>query len=450
MSRRKAIPEKTLEESGENEKAELSINDLPPDSLDDDMPVEADNSDHEDDSSLRPDKDAKPPPNISQSIGRAQKRLSFPGFFGTVPRRKRPEDGWFKYVYLILLIGGFFAILIAKSLGVPAGIIAILACVLIVIYGFSGLFLFQKNRMRVDRTGDNCYYLGLTYTLASLISALFLIGDDTISITLLGNFGIALYSTAAGIIMRLMLMQFRTELDDAEVEARQRLMAASEDFRQQLHSVTGEFGLYHVSTKMSLARMQEDVLSLLKSHSHNLAESMSKSLDVMEKRVKMTDDLLGVFESRFDVLEAYTGRLGEAAKKLAERMDDVHTEPEKIDVAFSALHHSLTETHELIKTSVENLYDKAETTKNFDEIIERLSSRLINIDAVVAKMEENISSQSESIRIGTEAMKAHSEALENYSSSTEEEARKMREAVHAVYGALGDLANTVIKGVNRG
>lgn len=53
--------------------------------------------------------------------------------------------------------------------------------------------------LRLDRLGDNFYYLGFIYTLASLSAALVELRTGINSTAILGAFGVALITTIVGI-----------------------------------------------------------------------------------------------------------------------------------------------------------------------------------------------------------------------------------------------------------
>src|SRR5690348_9486773 len=67
---------------------------------------------------------------------------------------------------------GSLCIVAAKTFSVPAVWVAIGAIAIMLLY--AGLIArYGSGRLRSDQAGDNCYYLGLIYTLASLAYAIF-------------------------------------------------------------------------------------------------------------------------------------------------------------------------------------------------------------------------------------------------------------------------------------
>src|SRR5258707_14782977 len=89
----------------------------------------------------------------------------------TLPRRRFFSDMPDKGLFALVAVSGFAGILILKVRGVDADLVAAGAVILMLLYGFVA-FQFRRVRLRPDRLGDNFYYLGFIYTLASLSAAL--------------------------------------------------------------------------------------------------------------------------------------------------------------------------------------------------------------------------------------------------------------------------------------
>ena len=85
---------------------------------------------------------------------------------------------------------GVARIVTSKALGIETVWVAIGAVLLMFIYalviGRAG-----TGRLRADQAGDNCYYLGLIYTLSSLSYAIFTFDPDGTATTVVQGFGIA-------------------------------------------------------------------------------------------------------------------------------------------------------------------------------------------------------------------------------------------------------------------
>jgi hypothetical protein len=166
----------------------------------------------------------------------------------TLPRRRffsdMPDKGLFAAVALV----GFLGIVLFKTrTPMSAELIAALAVAVMLIYGVVA-FQMPTVQMRPDRLGDNFYYLGFIYTLASLSAALLQLRAAPDIEELLGNFGIALVTTIVGVAGRVLFVQMRGQLDEIEERVRRDLVAASTDLRAQLSLALAEFQTFHVAT----------------------------------------------------------------------------------------------------------------------------------------------------------------------------------------------------------
>ncbi len=130
----------------------------------------------------------------------------------------------------------------------------VVAIATIVGYAFYAWRIPQSD-VSVDQAADNAYYLGLVFTLLSLVFALLQVpglldiratnsdpsGRPQLVLDLLPDFGLALLSTIAGIIARVVLQQRRSGIEEAEERARIDLSHATAEFRGKLHVAVGEF-----------------------------------------------------------------------------------------------------------------------------------------------------------------------------------------------------------------
>lgn len=97
---------------------------------------------------------------------------------------------------------------------------AIICAVLVFAYMVT-ILIFFKGESR-NRLADNCYYLGLIYTLISLVIVLHQQQEGTSVELVLSAFGVALATTIAGIVARLFLQERAV----TEVEAQEYLRSA--------------------------------------------------------------------------------------------------------------------------------------------------------------------------------------------------------------------------------
>lgn len=364
--------------------------------------------------------------------------------FAKVSNRRAAEDPS-KFIYVILLVAGSITIWAAKSIGVPHNYVTVMAALTIIGYGIYAPFRQRSNLLRIDRIGDNCYYLGLTYTLASLIAALSSLGsaDGNIEQELITNFGTALISTAIGIIMRLILMQFRTELDDAEVEARQRIIDTSTDFRDQLHEVIAMFEIYHTARIDSISKME--------TAEREWVESRNKRLvNTLDKQINNTEDLFQRFQSRFELLESYLTNLEESTSMVSNKISSIDIKPNIIEESFDRFAIRLDGISQNLLLSSDSLQKNTQAANDFNQLADQLTGNLLSVNEAIKQIEKNTQLQSETTIGGKKISEEHLKAMEQYRLSVETESKKIRKATEGLYKSFSRLAQTVVKEVNRG
>lgn len=106
-----------------------------------------------------------------------------------------------RWGFLIFALGGAIGILVAKSTSLPPVLVAAAAAMTMVLYA-ALVKTKGTGRLRADQAGDNCYYLGLIYTLTSLAYAIFLFDPANTATTIVQGFGIALLTTIMGLVLR--------------------------------------------------------------------------------------------------------------------------------------------------------------------------------------------------------------------------------------------------------
>jgi hypothetical protein len=149
-----------------------------------------------------------------------------------------------KGLFALFALAGFCSIILLKTAtAFPSLAVAIIGIGAMVSYGLLAWRL-PAVQIRPDRLGDNFYYIGFIYTLASLSAALLQIRSGDQIGELLGNFGIALATTVVGVAGRVLFVQMRGELDDVEAKVRRDLAATSADLRGQLMLALRDFEVF--------------------------------------------------------------------------------------------------------------------------------------------------------------------------------------------------------------
>ena len=201
-----------------------------------------------------------------------------------------PDQAFFIGVFFI----GLFSItLLKQALDAPV-FAAFIAITLIVSYGFVSKMVLVF-RLTTERIGDNCYYLGFLFTLISLSNSLYLFSKENDPSAIVSDFGIALASTIAGILMRIVFNQMRVEGDVLESKVRETLTDTSIRLTAELENVMNEIG-----------RVSGTVNNLMQ-------ESLKSTEKLLEESLKKTENVLADSVNRHN-------RLGESIQNLTDEI----------------------------------------------------------------------------------------------------------------------------------
>jgi methyl-accepting chemotaxis protein len=277
-----------------------------------------------------------PPPlegirsDSSADLHNARKRL---------PRKKFVDDMPDKGLFLFVAAFGFCGILWLKSQGGDtetsgrsSDAIAAGAVLLMLIYGYIA-FRIPEVRLRADRLGDNFYYLGFIFTLASLSAALIQFRGGVRVHDLLGSFGIALVTTIVGIAGRVVFLQMRSEIDDVEEAVRRDLATTAADLRAQLGETIREFETFRTALLQTVHETQQQLAMSAKSHveavdavtsaNRNHASSLNESMKSIAQSVKTASERAEKISIPNERLNSQLGEFATGLESLLKRLTGI-------------------------------------------------------------------------------------------------------------------------------
>ena len=146
-------------------------------------------------------------------------------------------------IFFGFVVSGIVIMTLFRYFGLPQSVITTVMVSVVVFYTIIVL-AYARLFLRLDQAGDNAYYLGLIFTLLSMMFALFTVSERVFFATdrqvesVIGDFGLALATTLAGIVCRLFLHQMRLDPADIERQTRLDLAGAAESMRQQIKGLS--------------------------------------------------------------------------------------------------------------------------------------------------------------------------------------------------------------------
>jgi len=294
-----------------------------------------------------------------------------------------------KLIFLLALFGGGFLVLFIRSIGdsnVTSGVsiydkLAVILAVLIIFsYGFYIYFTKDRASVSVDRASDNAYYLGLLLTLFSLAYSLVkLVGfniDDENSIGnvigLLPDFGLALASTIAGILVRVLLQLIRNDPMDVENDAREKLGDTMTSLRSSVSEIVNNLTALSDATKVSLGELNVTVTQALK-------DSADKNTETVRS---VTDDITGLsseLKNQSGTMVNFTNEMAlefkEILSGLRKQFQDTANAPSELNNKIIEISDSLKNVSVSIESSVKA---QLELSKQMQESTESLRKTVNN------------------------------------------------------------------------
>jgi methyl-accepting chemotaxis protein len=326
---------------------------------------------------------------------------------------------------MVFAIVGCTAILAAKILNAPALSVAIGAVSLLIAYAIV-VNLKGTGKLRSDQAGDNCYYLGLIFTLTSLAYAIFTFDPQNTATTIVQSFGIALASTIAGLILRIFLNQSRVDLFEVEDSARLELAQAAAKLKGELASLGLDFKHFTDGLRQSVQEVQEAAKD-------TIDQLSTKSTTNIETLVT---DVRNTLTSHSSDLAAYGTTLSKNTASIAATLGKHKVALESLSDGIGSVSVSIRDMADasqvMAKHSTELL---AHTTASKETQAEALDLT-IRLEKSVADFLYKIESAESSTAGLLAVVKGHNQALEA-------ELEKSRVLVSAVHSALVDMTTSL-------
>ena len=352
------------------------------------------------------------------------------------------------------------------------------ALVAVVVVLLLGLYYHaRRGSLNVDRASDALYYLGLLLTLGSLIWSLVsptIHGESEYGLSdraneIIGNFGIALVSTVAGIVGRISLQSFagqdqripeekdvqdarlhrdvagQNQQTSAEREARtqaieinRELSLMAQHLRQQMREAADAFSAFNRSTmqeaeatRSAALRHTEDVKNRLEEMAQATIETMEKTHQEMIDWLCKTDEALG---QRIEAADKLTRAMLSQVASTKEKVWEVATCMERERAGLEGI-------GEIIRREVGAA---AEVLGVLPENLARTNEALDGLQAAVIRAGETLKEMTEETQRRHETLRRYTEEREKgLIRQIEQNRRDMDREVRAWSGHVERAAETL-------
>jgi molecular chaperone GrpE (heat shock protein) len=346
-----------------------------------------------------------------------------------------------KKMFIFLVFFGCCFIWIAKIFSVPQLIITPLVVALVPLYCFLSL----RNKeffIKEDQVGDNAYYMGFLFTLASLSHALFSFNgsNDREIDHIVGNFGIALWSTIAGIACRVYVAQLRQDIDEVEENVKINLLETSNRLTNELGQIS--FNLNNCtralqnsieeSYQFANEKIQNNLIKISDNFANKISENIDKSNLIFEQFEANCEDInshskaviktFAKLVSNIENTEMPTDIFNKKINEIFNEVENNFNKSNKIIIAQNLINEETIKQTQLLNNNYEKLSDNIRNNnqeftelkndnKEFISSINSLNKNLRNFVEVNQKQLESLTKNNDVNQKQLESLTKNNEKL---------------------------------------
>ena len=351
---------------------------------------------------------------------------------------KRTNALWF----FVALLGGGTAVWWTKSAITNAWFAAMVAAGVVLALM---IYYLLNDEDAPEEEGDNVYYLGLLFTLSSLMFTLVeLFGADTDVVrnaenirVLLENFGIALTSTVVGIAGRVALQNWQRagSAESTEGTAVPPPGASPQDIEGFNRYLLGRIARDLTQGANALARFHRIVRShasdsedYLRDHSEMLKRESAEFKDTLQRNTDMfAQELKSQAESTLKAVGGSLGAAAQQAEALLERLRSAH------DGYVAEIRETTRSFHDEIQSASSQNLDALQ--RNFDAA----ASQSLSLTRNLSTVNERISKAFDNLESGLAHASDASVALGNTTNQAAKSTRVLEAEVEKLRAALAPL-----------
>lgn len=311
----------------------------------------------------------------------------------------------------------------------------------------------RRLAIEPETVGDNCYYLGFLFTLASLATTLYQIrgleaqtGTASHLIpSVISGFGVALTSTICGVFFRILLMQMRPDIVARDREARRDLAQGARELRLAVAEASRELKSISVEMAQHAAERNARISEITDEHMRQANELVQKQNDQFDRTFnefsrRLSDELAQALSAGISV--ALT-KLSESANEIAASLQGIsgaHAESIGVvreanrDIAQAAVDFkaAMLEHHRVALASYRTLEGRAE------KISAALATATENLEQGASQIQRRLASQAKAQDERTEKVIA---GFSGFESSLAGIIQKLRDASSQLDAAISSIDN---------
>jgi len=342
-------------------------------------------------------------------------------------------------LFLGFLVLGFAIIVGLKLLGYHPYVVTGLAVASMITYAFLA-FARPTVRVRPDKLGDNLYYMGFVFTLASMSAALIQLRGGTDPQVIIDSFGIALFTTIAGIVGRVVCLQVRTEVEDVEEMVKSSILEGATALRSKMTAAQLQFAIFQRGVEAALEDMLKRSTEAFQTNlNQSNAAFESSTTSYLENLSRFNTELLGEAKTNSIAYREIGAEIKSGASKTVAALNALPARLESIQVPANLIDSKMTPIFDAMKGVViqfeanarvegERFASIGETARSLSETVSLLQleiERLSGLSGQAAKAASGSASLQATLRDVNETMRL---AMEGFKTTITDLGNSMSEA----------------------
>lgn len=261
------------------------------------------------------------------------------------------------------------------------------------------IFYFITSRMflkhlAVDTVGDSNYYLGFIFTLVALVLSLITFegatGAEGGYETLIKQFGVAIVTTLAGLIFRILISQFTVTPDEID-----------EEIRNQLSQTI-------ISMSVELKQAEENLANIVNTSQNRLNQLTEGSYEILNEFFQtQAVSFKNASNEHVDSLTQVTLELKKQSQEIITTFQNITNDTKEFRNALT----NITKTSENLDSSLSNVNaivtndEFNSKVTNFNQLMDRLNQRLQDMGHLFSESKETIKEDADFIKFHKEQLR---------------------------------------------
>ncbi|MVO18371.1 MotA/TolQ/ExbB proton channel family protein [Parasedimentitalea huanghaiensis] len=222
--------------------------------------------------------------------------------------------------FVLAFLFGVFGGVLIKFWGAHPFFAASYSAAILIFYAFVS-WAGGRVKIEPETIGDNCYYLGFLFTLASLSYTLYQMaepggGVDTAQV--ISGFGVALSSTIMGVFLRVFMMQSRSDFVAKDREVRADVNKSFGDFKKNMSGILAQMKAFSTESIQYAAERDERLRTSTEDFIKDYHSDLSKASESLSKAMEKTFS-----EAATKAVEEISTSVRESNKKSQEALTEL-------------------------------------------------------------------------------------------------------------------------------